>query len=57
MIRQIRDGEATLGAKQSNNVARWLVMERESNGTTTIDDNLGVEGDPGPLRSRTFSHP
>jgi hypothetical protein len=41
MIRQIRDGEATLGAKQSNNGARWLVTERGLGGTTTtIDDNL-----------------
>ena len=36
ITRQIRDDEATLGAKQSNSVAQRLVTERGLNGTTTM---------------------
>jgi hypothetical protein len=37
MIRQVRDGETTLGAKQSNNVARWLVTDPGSGETLTAN--------------------
>jgi hypothetical protein len=37
MIRQVRNGETTPGAKQSNNVARWLVTDPGSGETLTAN--------------------